>query len=54
MMGERRVMQDALFYGFSLERHGRGIVVGLRSAKDIPRGGPIQWGRLFRFIGAER
>ena len=22
MMGERRVMQEALFYGFSLERHG--------------------------------
>jgi hypothetical protein len=21
MMGERRVMQEALFYGFSLERH---------------------------------
>jgi hypothetical protein len=23
MMGERRVMQEALFYGFSLERHVR-------------------------------
>jgi hypothetical protein len=22
MMGERRAMQEALFYGFSLERHG--------------------------------
>ena len=25
MMGERRVMQEALFYGFSLERHVRPI-----------------------------
>ena len=31
MMGERRVMQEALFYGFSLERHVRTITWFARS-----------------------
>ncbi len=29
MMGERTVMQDALFYGFSLERRKRGLRTAL-------------------------
>ena len=33
MMGERRVMQEALFYGFSLERH----VADTWSARDFER-----------------
>ena len=31
MMGERRVMQEALFYGFSLERHVPTIICCERS-----------------------
>ena len=31
MMGERRVMQEALFYGFSLERHVPTITCCARS-----------------------
>ena len=31
MMGERRVMQEALFYGFSLERMSRTITCCARS-----------------------
>ena len=41
MMGERRVMQEALFYGFSLERHVRAIAkteaytVSCRERKEV-------------------
>jgi hypothetical protein len=35
MMGERTVMQEALFYGFSLERHIRAIRSFARSIGSL-------------------
>ena len=38
MMGERRVMQEALFYGFSLERRVRTITCCARPVCRLVRG----------------
>ena len=35
MMGERRVMQEALFYGFSLERRVPAYAVSCRERKKV-------------------
>ena len=48
MMGERRVMQEALFYGFSLERH---VPDDHRAEDDLPNrsGRPLhRFGQLRR------
>lgn len=53
MMGERTVMQEALFYEFSIERHrrfesahkaGSGGFNGSATLQDLDRSGDL-WGR---------
>ena len=46
MMGERRVMQEALFYGFSLEQHVPDNHLQLRKIDrfvDLSRGPEASW-----------
>ncbi len=55
MMGERRVMQEALFYGFSLERHVPDDHLFARStgSSTCPRFGRI-WGPTIATLGGPR
>jgi hypothetical protein len=59
MMGERRVMQEALFYGFSLERHvpddhllrkiDRFVdLSGLRAHLGCPPSAPLRQREVFK------